>query len=74
MATYLSHNQITEEMLHHQKLQNVLFASISKILGFLPASELIGFLAVVEGPEVRDLLLVGDHDCVEFAVLEFILR
>jgi hypothetical protein len=60
--------------LHDQKLEDVLLAPISKVLGFLPAGELVRFLAVVKRPEMADLLFVGDHYLVQFAVFELVLR
>ena len=50
---------------YYQKLQNVLLASISKILGFLPGGELVRFLEVVHRKEMRYFFLVANHNGVQ---------
>lgn len=69
-----SHHEQRCEGFDHQKLENVLLAAIRKVLCFLPASQLIRFLAIVERPEVAHLLFVGDHDLVQLLILNFVLH
>jgi hypothetical protein len=59
--------------LNDQKLQHILFAPVGKVLCLFPMRQLVGFLAVVEGEKVVDLLLVVDHDNVNFLVLDSVL-
>ena len=59
--------------LHHHELHHVLLAPVCEVLGLLPVGELVGFLAVSEGPEVVHFLLVLDHYHVHLFVLHYVL-
>ena len=56
-----------------QELQDVLFAAVGEVLGFLPVGQRVGFLAVVEGPKMVHLLLVFNHDSVNLFVFHNVL-
>ena len=66
---YDVHEQSCEDF-DYYKLEDIFFATISKVLGFFPMRELIGFLAVSERPEVMYFLLVVNHDSVDLFVLD----
>ena len=67
-------HQERSRQLHNQKLQHILLAPISEVFSLFPMSQLVGFLAVVEGEEMVNLFLVVNHDDVDFLVLDTVLR
>lgn len=63
-----NHNYCAQH-LHYQKLQHILLASISKIFGFFPSGQLIGFLTILEGEKMTHLFFVFYHQEVYCFVL-----
>lgn len=70
---YDVHQQSCEHF-DYYKLKDILFATISKVLGFFPVCQLIRFLAITKWPEVMNLLLVLNHDSIDLFVLHKILN
>lgn len=62
------------QWLDHQKLQNVFFASVGEMFCLFPAGQLIRLLAVVEGPEVCNFLLICYHCSVQFLIVDLVLN
>lgn len=73
VGVYDVHEQRGEH-LHDKKLHDPLLTAIREVFSFFPVRQLVGLLAVVEGPKVVHFFLVGDHDGIDFFILDYILH
>jgi hypothetical protein len=73
VGIYDVHEQCGEH-LHDKKLHHPLLTAIREVFSLFPVRQLVGLLAVVEGPKVVHFFLVSDHDGIDFFILHYILN
>ena len=61
------------EYFDNHELKDVFFAPIREVFCFFPMCELIGFLAITDGPEMMNFFFMLNHDSVYLLVFHHIL-
>lgn len=64
----------SSDKFNNKKLKDILLTSVGKIFSFLPMSQLIWLLTVIEREEMMHLFLVVYHYYIYFFILHLVLR